>query len=891
MKPFAEKEPSPQDLICDLEGLCERWFRPQIDRLREGRTRPRPKVLNDPVWGSIRLHPWEVALLDTGLMQRLRFLKQLGVAHWVFPGAGHSRLEHSLGVLHQIQALVEGVERNSGRAGERLISDADVYLLRIAALVHDCGHAVMSHVSERFVDELPGIKGLVRLIQSTYRPRKPPSSSEAIAAVFVRSSAFQEFIAMKEVGADFIRDAREASERIAGFLVGGPMTPSKEFMTLLINGPFDADKLDYMPRDAQMAGVPCAVDVRRVIEKIQCLPVPEKRVADSYRGWAKAADGVIWVLALSKSGARALHELAVTRTFLYDKVYYHHKVRALEVVARRLLEEKSLKHGVRRLVDWLLLSDESIVLDDSLDNARILRDRVLPKRAFLIIPPDSDGKDDPVDPAQGDLFAKLPQGSRANWMRLRGHYRDGTLTSRIQSTADEFSKALNGRPLSFRSAVDYPDLTKLGIDQHAFVGDGPDDFAVADTPISGERPETAKRIARAGYYVFAAEEDVLPTFLATRAVLADDYGQTYDSSCYAATKLDLGDIRSAEELLKKKGLLGAIKEDQLAESHILSHKAQRLETFLRTAWPRLEALSIRFNRYQAPQSLPISPQRLAAFLRQTGELHLARPALRMLEAVEFKDRDYFAKALDRLLRDAKSHGPLDLVSPLGGSGDSSSLLLYLMADVSTDVRQKVQGIELALEAAPKCLLLWDEFCGLGSHARTTLAQWLGVTGDSEDALLDEDLVPKLSDQRAGLFRQTRILIGFAMGTKTGINSIRAFCKKYGISNVTCMEPLELVQEEDELFTSKSKILADQTEREALRDFLSGIGKKLLLPNVSRATKPWAMDVLENRVLGYGNWAKLLVFYYNTPTASVTALWKSGDGWSALFPRRQKPSRE
>jgi len=58
-----------------------------------------PKTLNDPIWGTIELLPHEVLILDTALLQRLRGIRQLGMAHHVYPGASHSRLEHSLGVL------------------------------------------------------------------------------------------------------------------------------------------------------------------------------------------------------------------------------------------------------------------------------------------------------------------------------------------------------------------------------------------------------------------------------------------------------------------------------------------------------------------------------------------------------------------------------------------------------------------------------------------------------------------------------------------------------------------------------------------------------------------------------------------------------------------------
>ena len=104
------------------------------------------KEINDAVWRTISLTPFEVLILDSPLIQRLRRVRQLGVVHWVYPGAGHSRLEHSLGAVHQVQRLSEAINRHAGE-GNALGADW-VHLLRLAALVHDIGHGLMSHVIE-----------------------------------------------------------------------------------------------------------------------------------------------------------------------------------------------------------------------------------------------------------------------------------------------------------------------------------------------------------------------------------------------------------------------------------------------------------------------------------------------------------------------------------------------------------------------------------------------------------------------------------------------------------------------------------------------------------------------------------------------------------------------
>jgi hypothetical protein len=79
-------------VLADLADLASRWIEPQIQRLTRGSVAAVPKVFNDNLWGTVRLHAWEVAVLNTRLMQRLREIRQLGVIHWVYQSAGHSRL-------------------------------------------------------------------------------------------------------------------------------------------------------------------------------------------------------------------------------------------------------------------------------------------------------------------------------------------------------------------------------------------------------------------------------------------------------------------------------------------------------------------------------------------------------------------------------------------------------------------------------------------------------------------------------------------------------------------------------------------------------------------------------------------------------------------------------
>ncbi len=859
-------------LIRELEHTAEDWLRPQIERIRTGASQPRPKLVNDALWGSLRLFPWEVAVLDSYLLQRLRFIRQLGVAHWVYPSAGHSRLEHSLGTLHQMTSLIDGLERNSGRAGDRAVSDVESKLLRLAALVHDCGHCLMSHVPEAHIAEMPGVDQLCSRLTKRFSTRKRPSASESFAAVFVNSPAFKELMALPQVGADFILDVNEATRTIASLIVGGPALPKRAFLSLLLSGPFDADKLDYMPRDCFMAGVPCAVDVRRIIEKVHALDIPVADLKEKQLPlvvWANATnDSVVRVISISAPGARALKELAMTRGILFEKIYYHHKVRALEAMARRALASMCIK----TVSEWLNLIDDDILRPSTLPYSVALRRRQLLKRALTITVTESDNPEE-----------------TSGWRKLTGRTAEFQESVRKEGTRIAAILDVGGRALEdYAIEVDLPDVKKIGLDTHAFVGDSIEEFARVTPALAGQRIEAGTSAALQHLYLFAPEEAVLPAFIAAKNVLRS-YNLSVGAAAYRATRLDPEMIQAAEEKLAGEGFYNtSAPPEKVPRARIVSHRASALEAFLKTAWPRIEDLGVKFGRYQTESGEPVSPTRIAAFLRQFETESRARASLRVLENVDFKSREFFVSALASRLDAAQNSGrSIGTVCPLGGSGDSSALLSYLMSDVISERRRNVKQFELALEEKDRDILLWDDFCGAAGHAVTTLCQWLGI--NDERRMLEETLAEPLSSERKRSFERRRVTIAFAAARATGIASLREFLKERRLDNVDVLEPHEPVAERTDLFDGPS-VISDATVRDDLRVFLENVANRAFAPRRDRKYRPWTDKKCLERLLGYGNGAHLLVFFYNVPSVTLTPLWIRGgpDAWQPLFPRREKP---
>src|SRR6266446_310231 len=148
-----------QELKLFADSFANEHLIPFVKEIEASNKRFSRKEINDPLWGTISLSPVEVALLDTPLLQRLRYIRQLGVVHWIYPGASHTRFEHTIGALHQAQTLASAINELALQVGSiPLIEQSQLQTLRISALLHDCGHGAFSHVCEQALSILPDLE-------------------------------------------------------------------------------------------------------------------------------------------------------------------------------------------------------------------------------------------------------------------------------------------------------------------------------------------------------------------------------------------------------------------------------------------------------------------------------------------------------------------------------------------------------------------------------------------------------------------------------------------------------------------------------------------------------------------------------------------------------------
>jgi len=290
-------------------------------------------TIRDPLWNSIPVDAHAVRLLDTRVFQRLRYVRQLGFAYLVYPGATHTRFEHALGAYHLARRTLRMLDE---RGELSRVEPSDCIAARDAALLHDVGHYPYSHALEEI--------GAVH--------------HEAVARPLLT----------RDEAADELRGALgdDGPERVLALITGTSRSPLQG----LISGSLDLDKIEYLKRDALMCGVPYGeIDVDRLLASLTII-------------WDADGRGVIGVL---EKGLSALESLLFAKYQMYRNVYWHHAVRSATAMYKRLVED-ALRDGALEGQELASFTDEGLLhrLESRTDGTLLaaLRERRLHKRAY-----------------------------------------------------------------------------------------------------------------------------------------------------------------------------------------------------------------------------------------------------------------------------------------------------------------------------------------------------------------------------------------------------------------------------------------------------------------------------------------------------------------------------
>jgi HD superfamily phosphohydrolase len=441
----ASKLPAIHALTRNIDEYLQRKYPDFFD---SSATRPylplkRSKVFHDNLWGTNRFSWRELAIIDSPLLQRLRFIHQTGLAFQVYPCAHHTRFEHSLGVATVADRIFESLVENHGgkirtivknllpkdaRTNEEEVTARVAQLrveLRLAALLHDTGHSLFSHSSEQVFKGLSIVDAATKELAAFLGKAK--GAGESIAFAIAISHSIQGLLDRAErnllgaaAGNEYV--GRIDLRNVALMIIGRSNHPFTQFCGDIISSGFDADKLDYLFRDANAAGLPLRYDIeryffavelqqieladgeghlKRLYDEVSPSPIaPNERSGEEVQTFAKRYFEP-YRLRLPAKALNTIEQIVICKLMLFSYIYHHPKVRAAEGCLIDLLNfivEAWRKAG--KSDEWILgkfldmtdaaLSEPSALLD-GLDEETTkyaeeilyrLRNRLLPREVY-----------------------------------------------------------------------------------------------------------------------------------------------------------------------------------------------------------------------------------------------------------------------------------------------------------------------------------------------------------------------------------------------------------------------------------------------------------------------------------------------------------------------------
>ncbi len=261
-------------------------------------------AIRDSLYDLIPLGPLELDLLATPAFTRLQGIKQLGFVYRVWPGATHTRFEHSLGVYYlMLRGLRALLAHDASALAAGGLTEEEAHTALAAALLHDIGHYPFSHAIEELGYPVLPHERVGRQIIETGE----------VAAALERHGLRPNHVA------SMIDPPKDS-----------PLEPGPALLARLLSGPLDVDKLDYLPRDARACNVPYGgVDVTRLLGALRVIPTPEGPR-----------------LGVSDKGISPLNSLLHARQEMFDNVYWHHTNRAMMAMLLRATQEAVLAGAI-----------------------------------------------------------------------------------------------------------------------------------------------------------------------------------------------------------------------------------------------------------------------------------------------------------------------------------------------------------------------------------------------------------------------------------------------------------------------------------------------------------------------------------------------------------------
>lgn len=889
-----------QKFVADLLGQYN-------DSIERNGFRFLEKDIFDFVWGTVNFSPAEICILDSPLLQRLRRIRQLGLASTVYCNADSSRFSHTIGVTEVsgrmarrvTQKIGDGLFRNDHFNAEEIV--------RLAAVFHDTGHMFFSHVSELYFSydkSFPRCKEIIKA--KTYFAEHTSAEvalHELFSVMIVNST---ETIRLFKNIAPHMKNSRlteqshyeNLAEYISCLIIGAPIDKFILPYSTIINSALDADKLDYLSRDSACTKVPIAVDIARIIQKLDVVIIKNIDVPNIWNDTSSKAIP-LKVMAIANSARNVFWQLSNARSSMYESVYYHHKVLTAETMfrlaLRKLYETKRVEQisfsDILHLTDdvfneyWdkILLSDRERESDINREISKVLecvRNRDLYKRVAAF------SQDKLIGPLsrKGEFLHEIVQNP------LSDAYRNF-----CSSLEEEYKKVNNllgsesrqeYKPVFLFIYSKYEPMPSVPVES----GDG---FCLwSSNLMKQETMEAGKRSKQEQYYLLTNCKDRDNVYLALEKTLAK-FGITQlakDASiCSKVSPAQLNE--------KRRRLLEC---DYYHDALFVLHD----DIFMTLIGQRqFQSILQKYGSFAGTNSCRITSMRLIEFLRQflwldlkAGELKLLiEGILIILESAYYLDRDSFTAQAGELFsrKLSKIECTQKHIVMLGGFLDSSNHLAYYLNDVDNRDSITFDGsIQIALRNVKEddCICFFDDGAYSGKQVISIFQEFMGVP--EKERTTNEHHVDELTSEQKDKLRQTKIVLAYLCFNPQSEEYIKAEFLKIGLSDVTICYIYDLSHK---IFDTSHSLFATAEQQQIVKKYLQEVGQSILMSTKKLETgefKPrWDEKRVTEAALGYNDAQQFIVFSTNIPTYSLTAFWANGRlgdrEWKGLFQRTNK----
>lgn len=907
------------------------------------------KQIKDSLWGMMDFDWRAMRLIDTPLVQRLRTVKQLGFTYLTYPTGEYSRFPHALGVAHVVIEFLRAIDRRAETAprpgGLQFVKFQETGLKECdvihAALLHDAGHLPFSHVPEKIMDARPSLftagKKTMGTLQAeaNYATGRKLKSAEVLSLVLILSNRFG------TVYTDFVRDGEDDADEslinIACLVAGVPPTNELSGIPEIISSAsVDADKIDYVNRDARNCGIPVGVDVARVFLRSAIVRAPKTYIETHGLGEADTAQKYFFVV--NSTGLDTIDEIIESRAALYQRVYFHAVTRTAERLFTRALEANALTATDRNLRDlfgiWshsdvtileqMRTSDKKEV--SSLASRLILRN--LPKRAYTFSPsvtgvrmpvegilPGVDGR------SMLNVTKQVNNSTIEEYLRHDkllegfGEKIENEIRAEVKNICRHLRRSKNELQIPRRKGPEC--LIIVGTareDQkkhNQIICQGDRLLRVSDYTNSREQKYAFELIKEVGYLLCDDEWRGI-VFVASRVVIAridNKIGkapltESHLEEAQVSGEADTDGEGDSDALVKKRVVEVRYMrrylpdyEHVILRSSVSPHRIDDLELALNQSryfsdkpWACKPVASDDSNVLKIAHSLrtftgdwswQITPKSVATFLSQFPP-DLRDQTAELLLKIKMIDAENVSHSFRLAMRDLREGF---CVVPF--SGTSGTKIWYgLKRDLANEERASFHvGLADALRSDGKSPIVFvDDNSSSAVQARAQFLSWLGVDRSKwpKECRDEDDLQGALSPDVISFLRTRETLLWVCAG-RTEANTVLTKClKKYGLNG---FRGLRWKDDLGQSFKGSNE----------LKTFLTDVGRSLIA--WSRYQKAYAgctpieRDSCRKDAFGYNGVGALVTTSLNVPTSTVTALWLPGLAgdvpWMPLLIRNNK----